>query len=459
MLKGWGLQRLSFSARLVAILTLVLFAAMVLGAGANFAARQRDRQQPQLPLPDQAAAIVALLDAASAEQRALLLRAANTDDLSISVVQGRPDFAQGRQRMPAVEWLVGQYLDVVGARDVIAAIDQPDNVMNLQIQPQLFRLWYYWLGSSSPLKLGIALKSGDYVVFETRKPLGMQLFGMPVGFVAGAFGALIAVLAVIAVMREARPLTGLAAALERFSESATPVPIEPKGAPEIRSLIQATNAMQSRIAVLLKGRTVLLGAISHDLKTYLTRLRLRIESIDDAVARDKASADIDDMTLLIDEALAVAKGGEAKPPKGEADLAAIIRRDAEIRPPSRITISVPHDQPCLVQPADALALSRLVANLVDNALRYANLCTVTLIQDQRDWVLMVDDDGPGIPASERGSVFEPFHRLETSRNRATGGSGLGLAIAHQIVERHGGSITIDAAPAGGARLRVSLPSA
>jgi signal transduction histidine kinase len=101
----------------------------------------------------------------------------------------------------------------------------------------------------------------------------------------------------------------------------------------------------------------------------------------------------------------------------------------------------------------------LFTNLIDNALCFGKTCRVTVTADGRNAVVLVDDDGPGIPLAERTNVFEPFHRLEPSRNRSTGGSGLGLAIAKQVVEAHGGSIVIEASPSNGARIRVVLPLA
>jgi two-component system, OmpR family, osmolarity sensor histidine kinase EnvZ len=262
--------------------------------------------------------------------------------------------------------------------------------------------------------------------------------------------------AIIAIAREARPLRALSEALGRFTGDAAGPLMEPAGAPEIRKLIVSVNDMQARIFELVRGRTLLLGAVSHDLKTYITRLRLRVEQLPSEDQRDKAARDLDEMTRLLEDALAVARGGFAGKQREAVDLRALLAALVEERQPlgGRIRAEL-SEQPLRVR-AEAVSMRRLFANLIDNALNFAPHCVIRLRQENGA-VVDIDDDGPGIPEHARASVFEPFFRLETSRSRTTGGSGLGLAIVKQIVDAHGGRIELMTSPEGGLRARVVFP--
>src|SRR5262249_231126 len=229
------------------------------------------------------------------------------------------------------------------------------------------------------------------------------------------------------------------------------------GAPEIRKLIEAINSMQARIVDLVRGRTLLLGAISHDLKTYLTRLRLRIEDLPVEEQRDKATRDLEDMTALLSDALAVARGTFVSARREIIDVVAMLTALATDYANPCIRLRCSREAGPLLVEGDRIALRRLFANLLDNALRFGTICEVTAAREREGVAVRIDDDGPGIPESERAAVLAPFHRLEPSRSRDTAGSGLGLAIVQQIAEAHGGSIAINAAPLGGVRASVTLP--
>jgi signal transduction histidine kinase len=215
--------------------------------------------------------------------------------------------------------------------------------------------------------------------------------------------------------------------------------------------------MQARIVDLVRSRVLLHGAISHDLKTYITRLRLRVEQLADNDQRNKAVRDLDDMTSLIDDALAVARGTFVAAGREAADLRALLADLVEDRSNAHFC-SEGDAEPALVE-GQPVALRRLFANVIDNALRFGTSCEIALASCGAHLAVTIDDDGPGIPEDERQKVLDPFYRLEPSRNRATGGSGMGLAIAKQICEAHGGSILIAASPQGGVRAVVTLPAA
>ncbi|MFD2029160.1 ATP-binding protein [Ancylobacter dichloromethanicus] len=254
-----------------------------------------------------------------------------------------------------------------------------------------------------------------------------------------------------------RPITRLAREVDRVGESIGPVAIPERGAPELRKLIRAVNAMQERIAALVRNRTLTLGAISHDLRTYLTRLRLRVEMMPESRHRAGAIADVEAMQALIEDTLDFAQESFAPAEPACADLAAALRRHADEQNDERIILDVPAG-PVHVAMGDK-ALGRVIANLVGNALRYGDRAFAGIETGGSHAVLIIEDEGPGIPAEERERVFEPFHRLEASRNRDSGGTGLGLTIVRRLVERHGGSIELGSSRRGGLAVRVGLPRA
>lgn len=457
------LTGLNLVGRLIAILLMLLVGLGLAGIGLNWWSRGSDTGNvARPPLPDQIAAIVDVLERGGLARRDLVLRAVNSDDLKVTVTAERPPASLGR-RMPVAEWLIANYLEAMPNRGVEILV-RPDSDEENRVLA-----WIKGLapGPGLQLRITVPLTTGEFSTFETQGVPVQKVFGLPTGFGVGFLGAILGLMAILAIRREARPLSELSAALMRFSADAKPSPVTPRGAADVRLLIMAVNDMQNRIAALVKGRTIMLGAVSHDLKTYITRLRLRVELLDDDLARTKAVRDLDEMTELIDSAIAVARGGAAVETREPVDLCDVVLREIAPRESARIrfnggelcnckSLDVRRDA-CVV--GDAIGLRRVIGNLLDNALRYADHVEVALERTGDAICLTVDDDGPGIPAAEREAIFEPFYRGEPSRSRATGGSGLGLAISRQIVEAHGGSIAATEARGGGARIVVKLPAA
>jgi len=234
----------------------------------------------------------------------------------------------------------------------------------------------------------------------------------------------------------------------------------PQGAPEIRRLSRAVQDMQERIVGLLGERSLLIGAISHDLKTYLTRLRLRAEGVSEPERRDRLVEDLDAMTALIDASLGFARGTAVEVGRIAVDLGDLVAVEVAEHAAQGADVRLTgEDVQDAVVAGDAVALRRIVANLIGNAVEFGR-STVAVAVTRTGAVcrLTVEDDGPGIPEQERTAVFSPFYRTERSRNRRTGGTGLGLAIARQIAEAHGGTVVAEASPLGGARLVATLPA-
>jgi len=326
------LRRLGFTGRLMAIVLLALLALWAVGVGLVFVSETREEIASTLyPLPEQVAAIVELIDSTEPGRRPPVLRAVGSDLLRVSIAQERPPADSGAERLPAVEQFLSRYLHALQPREVTATIERS----NLPRWREL-RFGQYWLYARKPLYLTVSLRNGGYAVFEMRGQLGRRLFGLPPGFIVGALGAFVAIAAIIAIAREARPLRLLADSVARFTGDAAPAPLAPAGAPEIRKLIEAINAMQRRIVDLVSARTLLLGAISHDLKTYITRLRLRIEVLPIEAQREKAARDLDDMTVLIDDALAMSQGTFVSARREPVDLDKLLARLVADYPTSQV---------------------------------------------------------------------------------------------------------------------------
>jgi two-component system, OmpR family, osmolarity sensor histidine kinase EnvZ len=448
------LGRLTFAGRLLAMMLFFLLAMVAIGSSIAYISSARsDGEFGQQSLPQQSAAIAKLLDVAGPVAQAAILPAVNTQTLSVTVIAQRQAPSDGSVRVTQVERLVAQQFDETDQRDVIVTLIDPESGR----LPKLAKAFAYVRGDQR-MRIELPLKSGSFAAFETRGTLITRIYGLPIGFFIGLIGSLAGITTIWAVMREARPLKKLVSSVDHFAENAVPAPVAPLGAPEIKRLIQASNDMQARIAGLIAGRSLFLGAISHDLKTFLTRFRLRIEEIPDDEQRQRAVRDLDDMTRLLDDALIVAKSASVPNRNAVIELRQLLQADVADRPSLRVEIDSTTAGGAFTVTGDSVALRRVFGNVINNALSYGQRCHITLNTKNGWHSIAIADDGPGIAEEERTQVFEPFYRTDRSRSRQTGGSGLGLAIAKQIVEAHGGTIEIQRATLGGALVTIKLPA-
>jgi signal transduction histidine kinase len=270
-----------------------------------------------------------------------------------------------------------------------------------------------------------------------------------------------AIMIVWAVRQLTAPVRTLADAAERLGRDVINAPNLPEEGPsEIVTAAIAFNTMASRIRRFVQDRTFLLTAIGHDLRTPITRLKLRAEYMEDDEQRMKMLADLDEMESMVAATLAFGRDIAASEAVGRMDLAVLLRtildEAADGDPGHAQALSYAGPEHLAVQ-ARPLSLKRALTNLIGNALKYGDAARVTLGTPQPKFAqISIDDDGPGIDPENTEFVFEPFRRLETSRNRETGGSGLGLSIARNIIRAHGGDITLHNRSIG-LRVTVSLP--
>lgn len=253
------------------------------------------------------------------------------------------------------------------------------------------------------------------------------------------------------------PLRRFASAARQLYHGTDRVEVPETGPQEIRDAAVAFNEMQARIRKLVETRTQTLAAVSHDLKTPLTRMRLRAEVLADRVQAEGLVADIHDMERMLDQTLAHLRGDrkdeETRPLDLTALLATLVDDATDRGAKARLVPST-----AVVIEGRPLALKRAFGNLIDNAIKYGGGVEIAIAAGVGGVLVTLMDEGPGIPEDRMADMFEPFTRLETSRSRETGGFGLGLSIAHDVVEGHDGRITLANRPEGGLTVRVDLPS-
>ena len=252
-----------------------------------------------------------------------------------------------------------------------------------------------------------------------------------------------------------RPIQRLSDAAERLSEDLDSPPLDESGPREARQAAHTFNLMQQRIREQVQQRARMLGAVSHDLRTPLSRLKLRLENISDERLQGQMRQDLDDMIGMLDATLTYLHEQRTSEAVQMMDVQALVESLAENAQDQGADVQVSgHCTPLPVQP---MALRSCINNLMDNALRYAGQAQIEL-QDQREQLLIrVIDHGPGIAADKREAVFEPFYRLEGSRNRNSGGVGLGMTIAREAAQRLGGQLNLEETPGGGLTAVIRLP--
>ena len=441
--------RLTLAARIALIVVIGMTVVWVAAIALYFRASTAEREGVR-PSPAQLAALAELVERTPPGERHLIWNAVTSERFAVRI-----EAATSAPR--AVE------SKDAGLRDAYAAalagraltLASPPDDARIRWFPRLARL------SANALEFRIALRTGETLVVDTRALILVTPLGLPVGFGAGLFGTIVALLALLIMQRETRPLARLAAAVDRvdLSADASPLPQPRTSAPEIRAVVAAFNRLQGRLGEMLRARMTLVGGIAHDVRTFATRLRLRVDRIADETERQRAVADIDAMIRLLDDAMLSSRASAGELAQEMIELGTLVRVEVN----DRRTGGTPVDLSCDPAAQDAIiigdrvALRRILGNLIDNAVKYGRAAHVRTTLDHGVAVVTVDDEGQGIPAHERQAMFEPFNRLETSRNRATGGAGLGLAVVRSLAEAQGGTVEISQTEGGGGRVIVKLP--
>lgn len=311
--------------------------------------------------------------------------------------------------------------------------------------------------SRRQLDVTVRLPNGEPVVFRIASP--PPAVPLPRGIFAELGVLTVVLVAVLFLMARTitHPLSALAGAAEAMGRGRTPPPLPESGARELREATRAFNTMHERLKRYLDSRTQLLAAMSHDLRTPLTRLRLRVEYLDDPKLKERFSADLDEMNQMVTGALGLFRGLDDDEPVQPADVRELfeeLRSEfAELGEDVKI-----EGDPGPAVTVKRLALKRCLANLISNAVKFGFRATV-VAEGGAALTIIVRDEGPGIPEESLERVFQPFYRLEGSRNADTGGTGLGLSIARDIAQLLGGSLDLRNRRAGGLEAILTLPRA
>jgi two-component system, OmpR family, osmolarity sensor histidine kinase EnvZ len=423
-----------------------------LGLTSTFVELRRQRVGASSGLvTDQIAAMVHLWPGLNEDQRRDILTATSSAGLRYRMASEGPVETSQNAHVREAEEAVRKRLASKQASDVVAFIRaRPFGREHRAIN---------WALSTEPVEVYVRLAAAQWLVAEVRGELLPRFFGLPTGFWLGIIGIFLTSVVLLVILREGRAVERIAHSVEAFASTGVPQPLLIGGSPAIAGLAKRTLLMQEQVATLLQERNIMLGAIAHDIKTYLQRLKLRLEVLDDPNQLRKASLDLDAMDRLVEDALLVAVHANPLKAKEPVELGSLVAEEVEAARlvGGEVTFDAGQGRAFFIG-GDRIALSRAFTNIIGNALRYGHVAHVSMRQTNDMAEIIVDDEGPGIPASQRKSVFRAFQRGESSRNRSTGGSGLGLAIALGIIERqHHGSIEIGDAPNGGARLTIRLP--
>jgi signal transduction histidine kinase len=434
-------------------LTVVLAVAVSLGLirlffvfGGVWAQEPLDRSL----LPVRARDLIRLIEAAPPQVRPTLAAAAGTDGLAVNWYDATSAVSAMLWRDSGLDKKELVRKRLLGDPQRTAVIFSPGE---LKVPPSIAR---DQARHASAYFLSVQLKDGSWLVLS----LPNRTWGLPQPQRWTVYLTLatlsIAAVSAIATRRLVRPLKEFAAAVRRFGLNPQAPALEESGPQEFRDMTRAFNTMQAQIQKFMAYRTMMLAAISHDLRTPLTRIRLRGELIDDEIQQAKLFKDVDEMQTMVDGALAFFRGDSDEEATTIFDLAGVLQTIANDYADQGIEVHY-------VGPAHAdycgrpFGLKRAFTNLVDNAVKYATPPEIQLCCLEKVVTIAVRDEGPGIPADALARVFAPFFRVDRSRNRATGGVGLGLTAAQAIVSGHGGDITLCNQPAGGLEALVTLP--
>ena len=419
-------------------LSLIFLIGLILAQGLSFGVQYYERYQTAKTtmlgnLETDVSTSVAILDRLPAAERPAWLPRLTRRNYGYLLDGGSPGLPMGTEDAPIS---VSSIQDAIGQAYALTFTDIP--------------------GPQKHYQAHLRLKDGSPLTIDVRPammPLSPWLPGVLLGQLALLIGC-----TWLAVRIAVRPLTRLAEAVETLDPNAHGVRLDEKGPTEVVHAAKAFNALQDRIAAYLKERMQLLAAISHDLQTPITRMKLRAEFMDDGIEKDKLWNDLTEMEHLVREGVAYARSIH-----GATEASCRINLDAfldslvfdyqdtgqDVQLCTRNTAVIdtrPH------------ALRRVLVNLVDNALKFGGAAHIE-VQEDRDGQLAIQvlDRGPGINEQELAEVLKPFYRVESSRNRETGGTGLGLAIAQQLAIAMGGSLTLSNRDGGGlcAELRLS----
>ncbi|ARO13431.1 two-component system, OmpR family, sensor histidine kinase KdpD [Ketogulonicigenium robustum] len=453
------MSKLGLGARLMLVILFSMLVLQILSVVVYISDRGVDALTRRAAMfPDRLEAIVTLMDHSNAEQRGLLVRSISDEGTTISWTDDIPalgdgiDARSGEVVVPGFGAWLSDYSDMLGSHQLQVVIPREGRHWFL---PNLSRSI-----NTQQVRVSVRLADGTWVNLYRHPVRGLFFAGIPLGVFTALFLAGVALLSMAIIWRETNPLRRLAAAAEDFGRDLEPRPLPVPRPPDLRVLVLAFNRMQQNIAQADRSRSDMIAALSHDIRTPLARLTLRIRKLDSDL-RAAAEHDIDQITRVADGAFRFTETEMARLEE-TMDLRHLLR---DITADYDLPLQDPLPQRLALMQGHVGLLDRAFSNLIENAGKYAQTVRVKLVagpqpRDGRGCkhMILFDDDGPGIPPEDRARLLQPFQRGQTARTDQSEGVGLGLYLANRIIERHGGSLELEASPAGGLRVKVLLPA-
>lgn len=303
----------------------------------------------------------------------------------------------------------------------------------------------------------VQLSDGQWINFH--RPMPEEVFEWPKRLLGYLLLLLVSVvtLSLLAVRLVTRPLNTLAQAATDLGKDIQRPPLDESGPTEVRKAAIAFNTMQRRLRRYIEDRSQVLAAVSHDLKTPITRLRLRTELLKDPEQQEKFAQDLDEMEQMVLATLDYLRGTESKEKPAPIDIQALLESIQDDMTELGWDVEIEESPAIPPYPGRPMALKRCLSNLLENAVRYGQRARIRIEDSSRQLVLIIGDDGPGIGEEALETLFNPFYRREESRSKTTGGTGLGLGIARNIARAHGGDVILRPGKTLGLEAVVTLP--
>jgi signal transduction histidine kinase len=457
-------------------LVLVLLGGLVIAQLVSFAIHMHERgealsQASGMQAAQRIADIVKLLEPLDPAERRRIVQVFSAPPLTISLDQGRLGAQEVDTGDSARAALFGAMLRRFlgdGRAAAVAVTEGPALPSAMRATPGFMGPAGHppWMAPGAAMHFGaepgfsfvaqVSLADGTLVTFDSRQ--SAETSGWPYRLLLSLAVLLAAVIAVslVAVRWATRPLKALADAADELGRNLDRPPLPEKGPLEVARAARAFNTMQARLARTIRERSATLAAMSHDLKTPVTRLRLRAELLEDGELKEKISQDVEEMEAMVLATLEFMRGGETAERVQPVDVTALLeslQADAAVLG-GQVLLGGGAATPFMGRPQ---ALKRCLGNLIDNALKYGKSATLSVEDAPDRLVIRVRDQGPGIPEGELERVFEPFYRIEGSRSRETGGTGLGLSIARNVAQLHGGTLIVRNLKDAGLEAVLTLP--
>lgn len=429
---------------IASILAAHLFSLAILSSESTDMLRAADRSQAV----DRIGSLVKALELVPPDIAGELVRSASSRDHQFAIgshvkPQGEMNEAETR--------LARELRTLLAPRELGVDVDLLENE-----HPRAFSLTGLLENTPAQLHISVQLADGRWLSgVSTLQPSTRRLWRWLIPMAAS--GIFVLVVTAVVVHWITRPLSKLADAAERIGRGEDVQGMRGEGPVEVRETMAAFDSMQQRLTQFVRDRTQMLAAISHDLRTPLTSLRLRVEMVDDDELRAAMARTIDEMRQMIEATLGFARDDAHAEEVRSVDLVALLEAtiDDLAATGHEIPVRGPEQLPVRCHP---LRLKRAITNLLENAIRYGGGAEIGVDLHEDGTVITIDDTGPGIADSELAAVFEPFVRLDNSRSANTGGVGLGLATARSIVKSHGGDLTLHNRRSGGLRAKIYLPA-